>query len=184
MKSITLSGCALVLAVMSPLFAAPTAFAQTEMKTGMTAAAMAMAKDVRVGSLALSGGWARATPKGAPTGAGYVTITNHGSTADRLTGVATPVAERAEIHTMSMIDGVMKMKKLDGGVQIPAGETVMLKPGGVHLMFIGLGAPVPEGAKVAVTLTFEHAGDVTLELPAAPMGSRKPMAKMGQHTKE
>ena len=179
MKFPILPGCALMLAVTLPLAATQTAFAQTGAKAENPMAAMGMAQEIRIGDLVLSQGWARATPKGAPTGAGYVTITNHGAKADRLVGVATPIAERAEIHTMSMTDEVMKMRKLEDGVEIPAGETVVLKPGSFHLMFIGLAGPVSKGSKVAATLTFERAGKVTLELPAAPVGSRKPMGNMG-----
>jgi len=151
--------------------------AQTAMKHDMKTG-MAKAGEGHIGDLMLTGGWTRATPKSAPTGAGFVTITNKGDAADRLVGVKTSIAARSEVHTMEMDKGVMKMRQLVKGLEIPAGETVLLKPGGFHMMFIGLKGPIDMGSTVKATLVFEKAGEVVLDLPAAKIGAGKPM---GEH---
>ncbi len=139
-------------------------------------AAPAFANDVTVGSLTLSNLWARATPPGAPTAAGYLTITNKGSDADTLTAVATPAAATSELHIMEVKDGVMSMHPVEGGIEIPAGETVTLAPGGYHLMFITLKHDLKQGEDLPVTLTFAKAGTVETTLPVMPVGSKGPGA--------
>ncbi|MBR9764109.1 MAG: DUF1775 domain-containing protein [Rhodobacteraceae bacterium] len=124
-----------------------------------------MTHEVTLGDLTLSGGYSRATLPNAPVGGGFLTVTNTGSTDDRLISVETPVAEKGEIHEMAMEGEVMRMRALDDGLVIPAGESVELKPGSYHLMFMKLQQPLVEGESVDVTLTFEHAGSVTLPLP-------------------
>lgn len=119
---------------------------------------------VTVGALTLTGAFARATLPNAPVGGGFLTIANRGTTDDRLLAVSTPAAGRAEVHEMSMTDGVMTMRPLPDGLPIPAGETVDLTPGGYHLMFMELKARLIEGESLPVTLTFETAGTVTVEL--------------------
>jgi copper(I)-binding protein len=106
--------------------------------------------------------WARTTAPGAATGAGYLTIVNDGP-ADRLVSAATPAAEKVELHESAMDGMVMTMRPL-GPVAIKAGETLALAPGAKHLMFTGLKAPFVAGSKVPVTLTFEIAGEKTVEL--------------------
>src|SRR5471032_1665160 len=86
--------------------------------------------------------FSRATPGGAQVGAGYMTITNKGMAADRLVSASSPAAAKVQIHEMSMQDNVMKMRELTGGLQIEAGKTVSLSPGGYHLMMIELKAPL------------------------------------------
>lgn len=114
--------------------------------------------------------WVRAAPVGATAGAAYVTLTNTGAVADRLIGGASTQAARVEVHEMSMDGGVMRMRPVDGGLAIPAGGTVALKPGGYHIMLIGLKGPLSAGGKLALTLKFEKAGALRLTLPvqAAP----------------
>jgi len=136
--------------------------------------APAYAGDVTVGSLTLSNLWARATPPKAPAGGGFLTVTNNGGTADTLTAVSTPAAEMSQLHKMEVKDGIMKMREVEGGIQIPAGGTVTLKPGGYHLMFIGLKHDLKQGAELPVTLTFEKAGTVEAMLPIWPVGSMGP----------
>ena len=109
---------------------------------------LALANDSRLGSLEIGQPWARATASTAPTGGGFLTITNKGTTADRLIAVRTPVAEQAEIHEMKMDGNVMRMRALDGGLEIPAGATVTLAPGGFHLMLMGLKAPLVRDTRV------------------------------------
>lgn len=119
---------------------------------------------VKAGSLELSEGTTKAMLPGQPVGGGYVTIKNTGDSDDKLIGVESSSAGRAEIHEMAMVNDVMKMRKLDDGIVIPAGQTVELKPGGLHMMFFDVKKPFAEGDKVPVTLIFEKAGKVAVVL--------------------
>jgi copper(I)-binding protein len=120
----------------------------------------ALAHDYTLGALKIQHPWARATPKGAPVGGGYLSITNTGSTPDRLIGGSTDVSKGFEIHQMSMDNGVMKMRSLPDGLEIKPGQTVTLSPSGYHIMFTGLKAPLTKGEHVDATLKFEKAGEV------------------------
>ncbi|MFO1142171.1 MAG: copper chaperone PCu(A)C [Amaricoccus sp.] len=120
--------------------------------------------EVALGDLLLSQGFSRATRPGAPVAGGFLTITNKGMQADTLVGASSPVAGHMEVHEMALQDGVMKMRELPDGLPIPAGETVVLKPGGYHVMFMQLKQPLVEGRTVDVTLTFAKAGEVTIPL--------------------
>ncbi len=128
---------------------------------------------VMAGDLHLSGFWTRAMLPGQKAGGGFLTITNNGATDDRVVGVSTPQAARAEIHEMAVIDDVMKMRPLADGLVVPAGETVQLKPGGLHLMFMAVSEPFQEGAMVPVTVSFEKAGDVPVMLKVMPVGTKR-----------
>jgi hypothetical protein len=127
--------------------------------------------EVTAGSLKISAAWARATPKGASVGAGYLTITNTGPTADHLIGGSSEVASRVEIHSMTMENGVMRMRPVAGGLEIKPGETVALAPDGNHVMFVGLKAPLVQGRAVKVTLQFEKAGKVDVDFPVEGIGA-------------
>lgn len=127
---------------------------------------------VTVGALSIEGAWSRATPEGSKVGVGYLKITNTGSTAETLIGVETPVAGRGEIHDMTMTDGVMRMRKLADGLEIPAGGTVELKPGGMHLMFLDLKQPLAEGTRVPVKLTFKSGAVGEVELLVQALGAK------------
>jgi copper(I)-binding protein len=119
------------------------------------------------------GAWIRATPPGAPTAAGYVTITNTGPTTDRLMGGQASVAQTVQVHEMSMAGGMMRMRPIAGGLPIGASATVKLTPSGDHLMFIGLKGPLKPGQHVRVMLSFTRAGNVPVDFPvlaAAPGG--------------
>lgn len=142
--------------------------------TLIAAAVPAAAHDVKVGDLEITSPWTRATPPGAANGGGFVTITNTGTVDDRLVGAASPIAKKVELHTMEMADGVMKMRPIEGGIAVPAGETVRLAPGGDHIMFMGLKTPIKAGTLVPVTLTFETAGPTELEMTATPPGAPGP----------
>jgi copper(I)-binding protein len=113
-----------------------------------------------VGDLHVGHPWMRPTPNGAPTAAGYLTVTNHGKTADRLLGGASPLARSIEPHSMSMSGGVMRMRLLPNGFEIPPGGTLTLAPDKGHLMLIGPAHPFKVGDKVPATLRFAHAGEV------------------------
>jgi copper(I)-binding protein len=133
-----------------------------------------LAHSVKVGPLSLTDLWTRATPPKAPTAGGFLTIENSGPEADRLTGAASPIADRVEIHEMATKDGTMTMRPAEGGVEIPAGGTVALAPGGFHIMFMELKEPLVEGGKVPVTLTFEMAGSIDTFLHVLAIGVRGP----------
>ena len=130
------------------------------------------AEDVTLGAIKISAPWARATPKGAPVGGGYMTITNTGKMPDRLIAGASPLSSRFEIHEMSMDNGVMKMRPVAGGVEIAAGATVKFEPSGYHLMFVGLKAPFVRGEHVTATLQFEKAGKVDVSFIVEGMGAQ------------
>ena len=140
---------------------------------GAEAAADAEVQPVTVGDLTISGYWTRATLPNQRVGGGYLTVENIGGDEDRLVAVSSPVTERAEIHEMAVENDVMTMRRLDDGIAIPAGESIALEPGGFHLMFQDLSEGFEEGETVSVTLAFENAGEVTLDLPVLAAGSRQ-----------
>jgi periplasmic copper chaperone A len=123
------------------------------------------------GDITVGHPWARATPEGADAGVGYVKITNAGKQADRLTGGSFNGDGVVEIHEMKMDGDVMKMRQLKDGLEIAAGATVELKPGGNHLMFTGLKSAIVEGPKVKGTLNFEKAGAIDVEFMIEPVGA-------------
>ncbi|MBB4953428.1 uncharacterized protein YcnI/copper(I)-binding protein [Agrobacterium vitis] len=125
-----------------------------------------------VGELKLSKGFLKAMLPGQPVGGGYVTVANSGKADDRLVSVSSPNAVNVELHEMSMSNNVMKMRKVDGGLEVKAGGTLEMKPGGYHLMFMGVKKPFAAGEMVPVTLTFEKAGSVEMMLPVTPAGSK------------
>jgi len=129
------------------------------------------AQDITAGNLKISAPWVRATPKGASVGGGYMTIANSGSAGDRLVGGTSDVSSRLEIHTMSVEGGVMKMRPV-AGVDIKAGQTVEFKPGGYHVMFVGLKQPLEQGQHVKTTLRFEKAGDVAVDFTVRGIGAQ------------
>lgn len=142
------------------------------------------AHEYKVGDLQVGHPWARATPGGAKVGGGYVTITNMGTVPDRLIGGSFEGAERLEIHQMSVKDGVMTMRPVPAGLEIRPGETVELKPGGYHLMFVNLKAPLKEGDKANGTLTFERAGEVKLYFSVSSIGAGGPAPGTEGHMHE
>jgi len=126
--------------------------------------------DYHVGSLEITGPWSRATPKGASVAAGYLTIKNTGTEADRLLGGSSDVASKFEVHEMSMDNGVMKMRPLKNGLEIKPGETVELKPQELHVMFVGLKKPLKQGDHIKATLEFAKAGKVDVDFDVTGMG--------------
>ena len=129
----------------------------------MLLSASAMAHEYKAGSLVINHPYARATPPKAPVSGGYMTIRNEGTEADRLVGGKADFAGEIQIHEMVMDKDVMKMREIAGGLEIPAGGEVTLKPGGLHVMFMKLGEQLQEGEKRKVTLQFEKAGAVDVE---------------------
>ena len=135
---------------------------------------VASAALAQTNQLEVSNAWARATPGKAENGAAYLTIQS--PTPDRLLSVASPVAKKAELHSMSMEGMVMKMRPL-ASVDIPAGQPVTLKPGGQHVMLLGLDAPLREGQSFPLTLTFEKAGTRTVTVSIEKPGAAGPTAQ-------
>jgi len=125
----------------------------------------------QTGSPEITSIWARATPGRADTGAAYVTIES--AKADRLTGASTPVASKAELHEVTMQDGIMKMRSMPA-IELPAGRTVVLKPGSIHIMLIGLKQPLQAGESFPLTLEFEKAGDRQVNVTVAKPGAMGP----------
>ncbi len=120
-----------------------------------------MAHDFKAGGLTIDHPYSFATPPTARAGAGYMTITNNGDEADRLIDVKTDFSRNA-IHESNMVSGIMKMIFQDKGVEIPAGGSVTLQPGGLHVMFMDLKAPFKDGTELSATLVFEKAGEVPM----------------------
>ncbi len=127
---------------------------------------------IQAGALRIEAPWARATPSGAKVAGGYVRITNTGTEPDRLVSASAEVAGRGEVHEMSVENGVMKMRELASGIEIRPGQTVELKPGGLHLMFMDLKSGLKEGDTVRGTLVFEKAGTVPVTFRVGGLGSR------------
>jgi periplasmic copper chaperone A len=128
------------------------------------------------GGVDIKDAWARATPGGAQAAAAYVTLES--STGDRLTGVSTPAAQKAELHSMTMDGSVMKMRQVDA-IDLPAGKPVALKPGGYHIMLTGLAKPLVEGQSFPLTLTFAKAGSREVSVLVDKAGSMGPGSQMG-----
>jgi copper(I)-binding protein len=125
--------------------------------------------------LSITDAFSRATPGNGP-GVAYLTI-HGGATPDRLVGASSQVAAKVELHTMSMKGDVMQMREVDA-VEIPANAPIKFAPGGLHIMLMGLKAPLKTGETIPLTLTFEHAGTRTVDVPVGSLGATGPMAPM------
>src|SRR6516165_5999199 len=142
----------------------------------------ASAGDYKAGSLDISDPWSRATPKGSSVAAGYMKIKNSGTTPDRLTSGSSDVASKFEVHEMRMEGDVAKMRPVKGGLEIKPGETVELKPGSFHVMFVGLKKPLSAGDHFKATLVFEKAGTINIEYDVLSMGATpRPGMQMHGH---
>lgn len=131
----------------------------------------ATAELATVGDLSIAEGWARAMLPGQPAGGAYVTIANKGAEPDRLVGANSPAAGKVEVHTMAVVNDVMTMRPVEGGLEVPAGGKLEMKPGGFHLMFMQVSQPFRDGGQVPVTLEFEKAGKVEIVLPVTAKGA-------------
>lgn len=127
-------------------------------------------------SIELRDAWAAPTPGGVDVSAGYVTIVNVSNAADRLVAASSPRAARVEVHEMSADGGVMRMRRVEGGLAIAPGATVRLEPGGLHLMFYGVTTPFAEGETIPARLAFEQAGEIVVNLPV-----RRPTQGHAEH---
>jgi copper(I)-binding protein len=128
-----------------------------------SAVASADAQEYRIGSIKIEVPWIRATPTGAKVGGGYVKITNIGSEADRLVGGTLVSAGRVEVHEMTMDSNIMRMRRMANGLEIKPGQSVELKPGSYHLMFMDLKSGFKDGQRIKGTLQFANAGTVEVE---------------------
>jgi periplasmic copper chaperone A len=122
--------------------------------------------------------WARASLTEKGNSAAYFVLTNKGG-ADRLIGAKSGVAKLTEVHEHVMKNNVMEMRKVEGGVAVPAGGTVKFEPAGLHVMLIGLTAKLEAGQSFPLTLTFEKAGDVKVDVKVEPPSNA---ASSGGHT--
>lgn len=145
----------------------------------VTLASPGLAHDITHGPLELNAPFARATLPNAPVAGGFLTIVNTGTEDERLVSATAEIASETQIHEMAMEGDVMKMRQLADGLTIPAGESVTLAPGGYHLMFMGLNAAFVEGETVPVTLVFEKAGAVTVDLHVGAAAADAPAGHAG-----
>ncbi len=137
----------------------------------------AQAHDFKVGDLDIDHPWTRATPGGATVAGGYLTVTNNGKETDRLIGGTLEASERLEVHEMKMDGNVMKMRPLIDGIEIKAGETIKLAPGGTHLMFLDLKRPLKKDDVIKGQLQFQKAGKVDVEFKVDAVGTSGPAAE-------
>ena len=140
------------------------------------------AENAASGNLVIVQPWSRATPNGARVAGGYLTIENKGSAPDRLLSGSTDLAKKLEIHEMTLNDGVMTMRPVEGGVIVQPGQAVKFAPGGYHLMFVELSAPLRQGEQVPVTLKFEHAGEIRALFEVQGIGAQAPAAEKDSET--
>ena len=141
--------------------------------TAAAAVLLSFAAVAQTGKVEVKEAWARATPAKAENGAAYVTLVSQ--IADRLVAASTPVAKKAEFHEMSMQNGVMKMRQIQG-IDLPAGRPITLKPGGYHIMLLGLNQPLEPGQTIPLTLTFEKGGTEQVTATVEKIGSMGPHA--------
>lgn len=129
-------------------------------------AACALAMPAIAGGITIEEPYSRSASPNAKTGAAFFGIMNHTDQDDRLIGVTSDIAKRVELHThIESADGVMQMRQSEDGFAVKAGGMHMLQRGGDHVMFMGLNRPLVQGEAVTLTLTFEHAGNITVDIP-------------------
>jgi copper(I)-binding protein len=143
----------------------------TVLALAMSVAALpALAGDARLGDIEIKAAWARATPPRPPVGGAYLTIVNAGAATDNLVGASSPACQSAELHTHMSQGDTMRMIALSS-VEIPAGRTIEFAPGGMHVMLMGLKAPLKEGTTIPLTLEFTQAGKITVQVDVAAVGA-------------
>jgi len=127
----------------------------------------------KAGPIEVEHPWARATAASMSNGAAYMVLNSHGTEPDRLVSASSPVAERAELHMHMMDNGVMKMRPVNA-IEVTPGSPTTLAPGGLHIMLFGLKQPLTKGKAFPLTLTFEKAGSVTVEVDVQAAGAAAP----------
>lgn len=133
-------------------------------------AGAALAHDYKKGGVHVDHPWSRATAPQARNGAAYFVLNATGAEGDRLLSAASPAAEKVELHTHLMEDGVMKMRPVTA-IEVTPGSPTMLQPGGLHVMLLGLKAPLARGEKFPLTLTFEKAGELKVDVNVEEAGA-------------
>lgn len=146
--------------------------------TAITVSGQAMAQEFNLGGITVVKPWARATPGGAKVAGAYLEIRAAAGVEDNLIAAKSPVAGSVELHDHVDDGGVMKMRKQET-IPIKGAQSVVLKPGGLHIMLMELKAPLKEGDKVQFTLVFEKAGELTIEAPISKVGASGPDAAGG-----
>lgn len=131
---------------------------------------MAQAQNAKAGSLQIENAYTRATVPGQQVAGGFMKIENKG-TADQLISASSPISGEVQLHEMAMDGNVMKMRQVKD-IPVPAGGYVELKPGGLHLMFMGIKAPLAAGESIPVKLKFAKAGEVEVKFPVNAMGAQ------------
>lgn len=145
-------------------------FIQYALALGLLAlSSLASAHELKIGDLEIEHPYSKAMIPGAKVAGGYMTITNHGTLPDRLVSASTTFAGMTQIHEMKVENDIMTMKEIPGGLEIPPGQTVELKPGGLHIMFMNVAQASKEGDRIKATLTFEKAGQVDVEFAVGPV---------------
>ena len=132
----------------------------------------ATGQEFTAGSIKVTRAWVPVPPGAAQTAGGYMTITNGGSEPDTLIGGTAAIAGRIEVHEMTLDQGVMRMRELKPGLVIKPGETVVLRPGSLHLMLLDLKESPAVGKPVKGSLVFERAGTIEIEFSVEPFGTR------------
>lgn len=132
------------------------------------------AHSFKLGELTIGHPYARATAPGQPAGGAYLSVSNAGTTGDKLVSASADVAKSVELHEMKMEGDVMRMREVSA-VEVPAGKAVELKPGGLHIMLMGLKAPLKQGDKFPLKLKFEKAGEVTVTVNVEGPGASHDM---------
>lgn len=139
----------------------------------VAAAPSTNANEYKAGPLVIDRPWTRATPGGAKVAGGYMTISNTGTTPDRLVGGSFVRAARFEVHEMRMEGSVMRMRALPKGLEIGPKQAVKLAPGGYHVMFMGLTQPLKQGERIKGRLVFEKAGTVDIDYVVEAIGAQQ-----------
>ncbi len=134
------------------------------------------------GGVVIEQPWARATPGGAKTGAAYMTVKNNGASPDRLVSATTSVADKVQFHEERGEKGVSRMQEV-ASVNVEPGVQIVFKPGGMHMMMVGLKQPLKEGQTFQMTLQFEKAGSIAVAVPVGKVGAMEHgnMGSMQEH---
>lgn len=140
-----------------------TVLASTLAILAVTACSPKPAADYSVAGVEVAQPFSRPAPAGG-NGAGFFSLTNRNGGPDTLVAVESPVAGKVELHESSVVGGMMQMRELEGGVRLKAGETVEFKPGGKHIMFLGLKQALKPGDRIPATFVLRRAGRVPVEL--------------------
>jgi len=136
----------------------------------LLAAGAVSAHEYKTGDLLIGHPWARPTAEGAKLGAAYLSIENKGKEADKLVSAESPAAEKSELHETREVNGVMTMRPVEGGIEVKSGAVIELKPGGYHIMLVGLKKQLREGESVPLTVTLAKAGPVNVEIKVEKTG--------------